>query len=123
MIERPWQDRAIEHTGGNKSMAGAVLLAMLGRATSRPHFGRSGWIDKQGMVRSNLMSVNQGWHPQVVICDKITMRDTFRKIADELKLSDVDRIAMFDELRKWFAKDESAAYDPHERLGEWYRGK
>lgn len=121
MNELSWQARAIQLTGGNRTMAGAVILAMLGRATTRPHFGRQGFIDAQGIVRSSLVARHTGWHPNVPICDKITLRDTFRKIADELKLSDQDRIAMFDELKKWIAKDLSAHYDPHERLGEWYR--
>jgi len=119
--EQTWQDRAIALTGGNKSAPGTVLLAMLGRSTKRPHFGREGYIDAQGMVRSSMVHATKGWFPNVPICDKITLRDTFRKIADELKLSDVDRVAMFGELKKWLTRDDSAAYDPRERLGEWYK--
>ncbi len=129
-----WKLRAIALTKGNKSLMGALVIAMLGRKCNPPCFAPASfgsdvpadlpqadfsegewcgvkkgypWIDKQGFVRmvyrSSLTS------PWTIGHEHVTdFRDRFRRLADMLDLSDADRVAMFDEVKKFLVRDERA---------------
>lgn len=105
-----WQCRAVERTGGNQSLLGCFVLAILGWQHGRhpPRFGRVCRIDKEGVVYSNMQAKDGVIHRNHRLCPISEVIDSFRGLADDLKLADGERQAMFDELRKWCFIDERA---------------
>lgn len=106
-----WKSRAIALLHGNKSMTGCLLIAVLGRKVNPPCIApaniETGYprILKDGRVQFLYKATLQSewafdYEPV------IEMRDRFRHLADALDLSDSDRIAMFDELKRFLVKDE-----------------
>ena len=53
--ERPWQDRALRRLRRNETIPGAILLAVLGRSTAPPRFGREAKINHQGIVLTSVV--------------------------------------------------------------------
>jgi len=108
--QESWQYRAVEKTGGNQSELGCYILATLGWQHGRkpPRFGSTAWIDKDGIVHSHVQTKEGQVYLNQAMRSIQEITDNFRGLADELKLNDDDREAMFTELRKWIAKDERA---------------
>lgn len=108
--ERRWQHRAVERTGGNQTLLGCFVLAILGFQHGRkpPRFGRIARIDKDGNVYSNLQTKDGIIIRNQTLGPVQNIVDSFRTLADELDLTDAERQEMFGELRKWFAIDERA---------------
>lgn len=52
-------------------------------------------VDRQGRKRKD----------QVIFRNEIKLRDSFRRLADHLKLSDHDRVEMFNALKRWVVAD------------------
>jgi len=107
-----WQYRAIAKTKANQTVIGAVLLAVLGKATSHPpRFGAGAVITPEGMVMALFQdrTLKKTLAPISPIGEFV---DTFRRLADDLKLGDADRIAMFSEVRKWIIKDDRTEPSP-----------
>ena len=104
-----WKSRAIALLHGNQSATGALVVAMLGRMVNPPCFAIANEnypkIDKAGNIhllyKANLV---EQW--KIVQEPILQFRDRFRHLADALDLSDADRIAMFDELKKFIVRDE-----------------
>lgn len=104
-----WQFRCIEATRGNQTRLGTMLLAILGRnAKHPPKFGPGCVISLDGYVFANFVDRQGIVHAAQCVCSVGQMNDGFRLLADSLKLDDADRIALFDEVRKWVYKDERA---------------
>lgn len=113
IIEAPadsWQRRAVVKTGGNQTLMGCFVLAILGWQHGRypPRFGRVARINKDGYVFSNMQSKDGSVYHDYAFGPVQTVIDNFRGLADELKLNDDERKQMFGELRKWFFIDERA---------------
>lgn len=113
LVEAPkdsWQRRAVERTGGNTSLMGCFVLAILGWQHGRkpPRFGRVARINKEGIAFTNLQSRNGEVYPDHMLGPLKTILDNFRGLAEDLKLNDEETKAMFGELRKWFLVDERA---------------
>lgn len=108
-----WQHRAVALTGGNSTLMGCFVLAILGWQHGRhpPRFGRVARIDKEGIAYSNMQDKNGGMHRDFPLGNVQTVIDNFKGLADELKLNDEERKQMFGELRKWFFIDERARSD------------
>ena len=108
-----WQYRAVERTGGNQTLMGCFMLAILGWQHGRkpPRFGKIAKILADGTVVSNMQNADGKVFPNHVLGPIQTIVDNFRGLADNLKLNDADRIEMFSELRKWFAIDLRARSD------------
>jgi len=94
--------------------ATAILLAVL--QNNRNHFPRyayKAYIDKDGMMTADFATgpkeTQREARRQVGHVEHV--REMFRTIADFLKLSDDDRIAMFTALRNWVATDDRAQAD------------
>ena len=109
-----WQARAVEATGGNTSRLGCLVLAILGWQHGRkpPRFGSTAVILKDGTVMSNFQNKAGNMFANQAICTVQEMVDSFRGLADHLKLNDIDRLAMFEELRKWIREDKRAEPAP-----------
>lgn len=105
-----WQHRAVRETGGNTTLMGCYVLAVLGWQHGRkpPRFGKTARIDKDGVVWSNMQTKEHNIYPDHCLGPLRDIVDSFRGLADHLKLNDDERVAMFDELKKWFVKDERA---------------
>lgn len=105
-----WQYRAIKFTGGNQTIEGCIILAILGWQHGRhpPRFGRLARIDKNGILFSNMQTKAGAMirdHKLGPIADIV---ESFKRLADDLKLMDGERKQMFDELKKWCWKDDRA---------------
>src|SRR5208282_1453015 len=117
MDERSWQERALERLRRNNTLPGAILLAVLGRATVLPRLGRSAVLSADGWIFTSVTRAKDGWHAKVPVCHVDDYVKTFRTLADVLKLDTEDRKALFFELKAWIKHDHSAKYDIEERLG------
>lgn len=117
LIEAPqtsWQYRAVKLTGGNQAMLGCFVLAILGWQHGRkpPRFGKVATITKEGLIKTNLQTKDGLILRNHILGPVQIVIDNFRGLADELKLDDNERKQMFDELRKWFFKDERVESAP-----------
>lgn len=105
-----WQYRCIDRLRGNQTLAGCILTAALGRVASNPPtVGMTGWIDKHGRMRSHYVTKARDVIPDCFLGVTATeVSEGFRRLADDLKLEDEDREALFGTIRKWVVKDERA---------------
>lgn len=112
-----WQHRAVKETGGNTTLMGCFVLAILGWQHGRkpPRFGKTARIDKNGNVFSNMQDKNGIMYRNHFLGGVKDITDSFRGLADHLKLDDKQRGEMFAELKKWFAIDERANQTNAER--------
>jgi hypothetical protein len=127
-----WQYRAIAATRGNRTFLGCCVLAILGIAPDHPprYVYPTIYIDGDGMVRSFMQKVDgtvEGlaeYHaagsPEVdalkmahmpKLCKLEHLRDNCRRLADHLKMTDVERVEFFDLFRKWVEYDARAVKD------------
>lgn len=101
-----WQYRAVEATRGNQSQLGCILLAVLAKAADNPpKITGSATITSDGYVLANFTGRDGIPRHQAFICDVEDLQRNFSGLADHLKLSDADRVAMFGEVKKWIWKD------------------
>ena len=109
---KTWQFKVLNHCRENAEWhaTGLIVTAMLGRFKNPPCWHPNGIkIDLQGVVRALYKaSVDRSWTVTVMLDSVADLVANFRRLADEIKLSDVERYAMFDELRKWVVEDERA---------------
>lgn len=112
-----WQHRAVKESGGNQSMIGCIVLAILGWQHGRkpPRFGKIAVINHQGFVITNFQKRDGTILQAHTIGHVDDINGGLRKLADFLKLSDIDRLGMFEEFRKWIAHDYRADQRPEER--------
>jgi hypothetical protein len=105
-----WQYQAIAYLHGGKSQLGALTLAIMGRKIRAPCFSPAGAkITKDGQVVALYKrSDTEHWRPERVYDDVAAFVDVFRGLADALKLDDVQRELMFNEIRKFIVTDERA---------------
>lgn len=103
---KTWQFRAVEYTHGNKSIIGALVVAILGRKVNPPCFHPGGArITADGRVLA-LFNSGQGFKVQLVYSNVAEFTNAFRGLAAELKLTDAEQEDMFAEVRKWILKDD-----------------
>lgn len=107
---RTWQYKAVLHTRGNTTQLGAFIVAMLGRKSKPPCFSPAGIvISNDGSVLAlYAKDILSGFGIARVYESVEDMNKAFRQLADELKLSEAETLAMFEELRKFVRKDERA---------------
>ncbi len=105
-----WEDRCIQATGGNRSQLGAIVLAVLGRTVSiPPAFNKEGAIiTSDGFVLANF--VNKDWQlfHSAFVCSIDDLTANISGLADHLKLSDEERVALFRKVREWCKTDYRA---------------
>lgn len=108
MQRATWQYRAVEATRGNQSRLGLIVLLIIGRTPRNPPF----LMMRPGLVITADGDVLSDWvgrpgAPVLATCLGTVeeVRDNLRRLADFLKLSDADRVAMFDALQKCIYKD------------------
>lgn len=114
-----WQYRAVEATRGNQSLLGLIVLATLAKSASNPpKITGSATITKDGHVLAAFQGRDDpAPRPLTHICTVEELQSNFSGLADSLKLNDLDRVAMFTELKKWIWKDERADTMLHFKTG------
>ncbi len=112
-----WQYRAVKETGGNSTLMGMFVLAILGWQHGRkpPRFGSRAVINKDGIVIAHAQNAEGTKFRNQNLGHVQNVTDSFRGLADRLKLNDKERMEMFEELRKWFVHDERANENNNER--------
>ena len=107
-----WQFRAVLATRGNQTLMGTVVLAVIGRNAKNPP-----WIEEpftilaDGTVITDVVTRDRWLHKNQPLFHVSDLVSEFRRLADHLRLSDDDRIAMFAELRKFIKLDMRADHD------------
>jgi hypothetical protein len=121
MTRDSWQVRALLAARGLEQ---AVVLSMLAHSydddmlrilniaypgfvsISAPFLGTAGKVDKRGRICADIIFDDQPpMKLQPLYASEIHFRDAMRRIADQLKLSDADRIEMFDVAQRWIVCD------------------
>jgi hypothetical protein len=111
-----WQWRCLEATceiwSGRRSPRGMILRAAFQNNGVGPHsFPRlaySAEISKEGIVQVQCAKTEGSEVRKINLCTAQVLVDSFRRLADELKLNDQDRIALFTCIRQWIGKDHRA---------------
>lgn len=104
-----WQYRAVERTRGNQTLLGCIILSVIGRpAKNPPRVGALAKIDLLGNIRTGMTNGRGVDYEDCLIGTVKQVADQFNRLADDLKFSDEDRLAMFAELQKWIEHDERA---------------
>ncbi len=105
---RTWQFRVLLASFPHDPM-GSVVRAVLGKWMQRGMaHGRVARINADGIVLTMVRDRHGRWWKNMPVGSIIVLRDEFRRLADHCRLSDAERNALFEELRKWIAKDERA---------------
>lgn len=116
-----WQYKVVEATRGNQSMMGCILMAAMGKSpTNPPRFS----VERGAVIVAGELAAKLGRKDGDILADfqakpfepfRATLVynvqefvHDFNWLADDLKLTDDERIAMFEMLRGWIAKDHSA---------------
>lgn len=101
-----WQYRAVEATGGPKSLLGAILLAVLKKQrNTRPQFIGNATITSDGFVMCSFVTRDGEHKHSAFVCDVPDLVRNFRGLADHLKLTDAERNELFLAVRNWIATD------------------
>jgi len=107
IIRMGWRYRAIQLLRGNQTQMGALVIAICGKRSSNPpRIMASGKIDKDGNVLVAFQGRDGTIHDPFRYCGVQEMCDQFSELADHMKLSDIERIEMFGEVRRWISKDD-----------------
>jgi hypothetical protein len=129
-IRDTWQARCLTAAHG---MTAAVLLSVLAHnyddallpllqvvfpgftSITAPFFCTAAKVSKSGHIVADMVEKTGRIRKDFVVYrDETEMRDDFRKLADDLKLSDTDRRELFAALQKWVVADRrlDPAMDP-----------
>lgn len=111
-----WRSRALRSLRDDPLMR-CFVLAVLGwqHGLKPPRFGSTARIDKDGLLYSNMQDISYKMYPDHCLGQVQTVIDNFRRLADHLNLKDEERVEMFNELKKWIARDDRANQTNEER--------
>lgn len=112
-----WETKVIRHCRGNQTKMGCIIIAIIGRMPQNPpRIGRTGCaILANGQIIADYQAQACAHFLATPICTVKELVDGLRRLCDQLKLGDADRIAMFDLARKWIVKD----YRATSNLDDW----
>lgn len=122
-LHEPWQTRMLVRT--RYEPLGMVVLSVLAHnfddklllwlaaafpgfhSISTPFLCSAGKIDKRGRVVADVVweDCSLPVKGEPIFRNTRHMEGTFRKLADKMKLSDADRVEMFEAVRKWVVAD------------------
>ena len=121
-LRETWQAKALAHT--QYSYFGRVVLSVLAhnyddampvllsavwpgfRSLNPPFLGSAGRVAKSGAVVADVVRDGGIIEKQVRIFRSLDrLKGAFRRLADQLKLNDADRVEMFSAVRRWVVAD------------------
>lgn len=107
-----WQYRAIEYTRGNQTPTGCIVIAMLGKTSNNPpRLNNAATITHEGLILCDFQDKEGYLNPEFLVGPVTLVVRDFRRLADELKFTDEERMEMFAKLRAWISIDERANKD------------
>lgn len=113
-VEASWPWRVIETSRANTTMLGTALLAILYPERinlAGPSFGPTAALDAHGQLWTQGVRDARS-EPKLLNLGPVShFIGSLRTLADELKLTDDERIALFTEVKKWIAYDAAAIAD------------
>lgn len=110
-----WQYRCIEATRANQTMMGCIILRILNKTPRRPPFLNSGFVIlEDGRMIADMHQKGKPVALATHVCNIREFVENLRWLADDLKLVDKDREALFAEARKTIIKDYRATSNPEE---------
>lgn len=120
-LRATWQARALVEA---KGQLGAVVLSVLAHnydgamptllrvafpdfiSITAPFYCSAAKVAKSGRVVADVVTKNGNVvKDSLVFESEEKLRDEFRRLADRLKLSDADRVEMFDAVKRWVVAD------------------
>ena len=130
-IRETWQSKALAACGGKMA---AVLLSVFAHSyeaeellfllhatygsttIATPFFCSAARISRRGRIYCQMVDRDAADVRTVVVFkDESSMEREFRKLADSMKLSDPDRVDMFDTAKRWIVCDYRQDPDTGER--------
>lgn len=85
---------------------GLIVRAVLGvNSTIGPALGLEAEIGADGIVRASLRYPDGRVERRRELGSVMALRDEFRRLADHCRLTDADRLELFDHLKKWAGRD------------------
>ena len=109
---KTWQFKTLSfcHDHPTWTETGFILIGVMGRFKTPPYWHPRGIkIMKTGEVFGLYKPrADQGLQLARMFESVEELVSRFRKLADDAKLEDYERLAMFDELKKWVFEDERA---------------
>ena len=89
---------------------GLILIGCMGRFKKAPLWHPRGIkINKDGTVTGLFKPDRSRPYAVTTMFESVpALVERFRRLADEAKLEDYERLAMFDELKKWIVEDKRA---------------
>jgi len=81
-----------------------------------PYLESCGRIAKNGAITAKVRDRSGLSLEKVIYPNEIALRDDFRRLADELKLNDADRVERFGAVKRWMVADRrlDPAMDPRD---------
>lgn len=120
-LRETWQCRALAHAKGHTS---TVLLSVLAHnyddampvllrvafpgftSIAPPFLCTAGKVAKTGAIVADVVQRDGRIRKQAAIYrNEAALRDDFRRLADQLKLNDADRVEMFKAVQRWVVAD------------------
>lgn len=126
-LRATWQGRVLEHAQGRMMVAVCSILAhsfdaampvllrvvqprcwdAVQQTLKAPFLCSVGKIDKNGRIIADAILFDGAVKvSKVIFASERDLEYEFRKLADHLKLSDNERIEMFDAVKRWVASDQ-----------------
>lgn len=99
-----WQYRVWRAAISHPSVGPIISAVTAQYLPNVPTYGRHCDIDTEGNVVTKVLR-DDHWMGPITIGKIDAVRDAVRRLADHCKLSDSERIALFEELRKWVRRD------------------
>jgi hypothetical protein len=102
-----WQYRLIDALKGNRTLTGAMAIAIIGKMPSHPpRIVTQSIVTKEGILVVCLEARGSEGIPDWVPLGPVDkIRDEFRRICDRLAFSDAEHVEFFDGFKKWIRKD------------------
>jgi hypothetical protein len=121
-LRESWQGRILAHT--QKRAIGLVVLSMLAHNFDEampvllrvvfpgfeglrlPGLCSAGKVDRNGTIVADYLDRDGRKHNDVVIFTSLDhLQGAFRRVADELKLTDQERLELFSAVKRWVVAD------------------
>jgi len=118
-LKDTWQGRCVMAARGRTAMVlmsalchsyeeSSVLLYRLIFGSDKvkaPYLESCGRVAKNGTIVARVRGRNGLITEEVIYANEIALRDEFRRLADQLKLCDADRVELFGAVKRWVVAD------------------